>query len=132
MRPINALVDITNYVMLATGNPTHAFDADNIKDHIRVRRAEKNEKLLLLNGKDLELNEDDLVIADVDDLVRPVVAVVMAVLGADLGQFPVQVEHPRGACTFVEVIYILGNDAYIVPLFKLCQQFMCLVWLYLQ
>lgn len=64
MRPINALVDITNYVMLATGNPTHAFDADNIKDHIRVRRAEKNEKLLLLNGKDLELNEDDLVIAD--------------------------------------------------------------------
>ncbi len=64
MRPINALVDITNYVMLATGNPTHAFDADVIKDHIRVRRAEKAEKLLLLNGKDLELNEDDLVIAD--------------------------------------------------------------------
>ena len=64
MRPINALVDITNYVMLATGNPTHAFDADNIQDHIRVRRAENKEKLLLLNGKDLELNEDDLVIAD--------------------------------------------------------------------
>ena len=64
MRPINALVDITNYVMLATGNPTHAFDADNIRDHIRVRRAEKAEKLLLLNGKELELCEDDLVIAD--------------------------------------------------------------------
>ena len=64
MRPINALVDITNYVMLATGNPTHAFDADVIKDHIRVRRAEKAEKLLLLNGKELELCEDDLVIAD--------------------------------------------------------------------
>ncbi len=64
MRPINALVDITNYVMLATGNPTHAFDADNISDHIVVRRANADEKLLLLNDKDLALCEDDLVITD--------------------------------------------------------------------
>ena len=64
MRPINALVDITNYVMLATGNPTHAFDADNIEDHITVRRAAEGEKLLLLNGKELALCGDDLVIAD--------------------------------------------------------------------
>ena len=64
MRPINALVDITNYVMLATGNPTHAFDADNITDHIVVRRASQGEKLLLLNSKELELCEDDLVITD--------------------------------------------------------------------
>ena len=55
MRPINALVDITNYVMLATGNPTHAFDADNISDHIVVRLAKEGEKLQLLNEKDLEL-----------------------------------------------------------------------------
>lgn len=64
MRPINALVDITNYVMLATGNPTHAFDADNITDHIVVRHAGEGEKLLLLNDKELELNADDLVITD--------------------------------------------------------------------
>ena len=64
MRPINALVDITNYVMLATGQPTHAFDSDNIKGHITVRTAEKGEKLQLLNGKDLALATDDLVIAD--------------------------------------------------------------------
>lgn len=64
MRPINALVDITNYVMLATGNPTHAFDADNIEDHITVRRAKEGEKLLLLNGRELALCTDDLVIAD--------------------------------------------------------------------
>ena len=64
MRPINALVDVTNYVMLATGNPTHAFDADNIEDHITVRRAKEGEKLLLLNGKELALCTDDLVIAD--------------------------------------------------------------------
>ena len=64
MRPINALVDITNYVMLATGNPTHAFDADNITGHITVRRAADGEKLDLLNGKELTLCNDDLVIAD--------------------------------------------------------------------
>ncbi len=64
MRPINALVDVTNYVMMATGNPTHAFDADNITDHIVVRRAEEGEKLLLLNDKELELCSDDLVITD--------------------------------------------------------------------
>ena len=64
MRPINALVDITNYVMLATGNPTHAFDADNISDHIVVRRAAEGEKLVLLNDKELDLCGDDLVITD--------------------------------------------------------------------
>lgn len=66
MRPINALVDITNYVMLATGNPTHAFDADMISDHIVVRRAQENEKLVLLNDKELELCADDLVITDAE------------------------------------------------------------------
>ena len=69
MRPINALVDITNYVMLATGNPTHAFDADNIKDHIVVRCANDGEKLLLLNGKELTLSTNDLVIADTESAV---------------------------------------------------------------
>ena len=64
MRPINALVDITNYVMLATGNPTHAFDADNITDHIVVRHAAEGEKLVLLNEKEINLCEDDLVITD--------------------------------------------------------------------
>ena len=64
MRPINALVDITNYVMLATDNPTHAFDADNITDHIVVRHAAAGEKLVLLNEKELTLCDDDLVITD--------------------------------------------------------------------
>jgi len=64
VRPINAIVDITNYVMLATGQPTHAFDADNIKGHITVRCARDAEKLLLLNGKELSLSAGDLMITD--------------------------------------------------------------------
>ena len=64
MRPINALVDVTNYVMLALGQPTHVFDSNHIIDHIEIRRAADGEKLLLLNDKELELSTDDLVIAD--------------------------------------------------------------------
>lgn len=64
MRPINALVDVTNYVMLALGQPTHAFDANMISEKIIVRRASDGEKLKLLNDKDLTLSSDDLVIAD--------------------------------------------------------------------
>ena len=64
MRPINALVDITNYVMLATGQPTHAFDTATIRDHITVRHAVPGETLALLNDKKLDLIADDLVIAD--------------------------------------------------------------------
>jgi len=64
MRPINALVDVTNYVMLALGQPTHVFDSNHIIDHIEIRRAAEGEKLLLLNDKELELSQDDLVIAD--------------------------------------------------------------------
>ncbi|MBQ8739238.1 MAG: phenylalanine--tRNA ligase subunit beta [Clostridia bacterium] len=69
MRPINALVDITNYVMLATGQPTHVFDSNHIIDHIEVRKANKDEKLLLLNDKEIALSEDDLVIADAEGAV---------------------------------------------------------------
>ena len=64
MRPINALVDVTNYVMLALGQPTHVFDSDHIKNYIEIRGAYENEKLKLLNDKELELSSDDLVIAD--------------------------------------------------------------------
>ncbi len=69
LRPINALVDITNYVMMAVGQPTHAFDADKICEHMEVRRAAEGESLKLLNGKELSLHTDDLVIADAKEAV---------------------------------------------------------------
>ncbi len=69
LRPINALVDITNYVMMAVGQPTHAFDSDMICEYIKVRRANDGEELELLNGKKLALKGDDLVIADAKEAV---------------------------------------------------------------
>ncbi|NLX84883.1 MAG: phenylalanine--tRNA ligase subunit beta, partial [Synergistaceae bacterium] len=64
MRPINLPVDITNYVMLATGQPTHGFDKNHIEGNIHVRRAKAGEKLELLDGEILDLTTEDLVIAD--------------------------------------------------------------------
>lgn len=64
LRPINNIVDVTNYLMLLTGQPMHAFDADKISGAITIRRAKKNEKLVLLNGDTKKLSSDDLVIAD--------------------------------------------------------------------
>ncbi len=68
MRPINAVVDITNYVMMAVGQPTHAFDRTHVEGaKIIVRNAQKDEKLLLLDNNTIDLTEDDLVICDVND-----------------------------------------------------------------
>lgn len=65
MRPINAIVDITNYVMLAVGQPTHAFDKTHvIGEKIVVRNALAGENLELLDGNYIEMTTDDLVIAD--------------------------------------------------------------------
>ncbi len=65
IRPINALVDLTNYVMLDVGQPTHGFDQDNVKDKIIVRNARPGEGLTLLDGQKLALTEEDLMICDV-------------------------------------------------------------------
>lgn len=64
LRPINNLVDITNYVMLATGQPTHGFDKDHVDEKILVRNARTGEKLEMLDSSMLELSQDDLVICD--------------------------------------------------------------------
>ena len=68
LRPINAIVDITNYVMIATGQPLHAFDKTHVDgEKIVVRNAKKGEELLLLDNNSISLTEDDLVICDKDE-----------------------------------------------------------------
>ncbi len=65
MRPINAIVDITNFVLLGIGQPMHAFDSTHVEgDKIIVRNAKPGEKLVLLDDKELELNDHTLMICD--------------------------------------------------------------------
>lgn len=69
-KPINNVVDVTNYVMLMTAQPTHAYDYDKLADGtIGARMAKGGEKTTLLNGKTYELTEDDIVIADGKEII---------------------------------------------------------------
>jgi phenylalanyl-tRNA synthetase beta chain len=64
MRPISLSVDITNYVMLETGQPLHAYDRDTLRGDIVVRRANPGERLRTLDDADRALDPDDLLITD--------------------------------------------------------------------
>jgi phenylalanyl-tRNA synthetase beta chain len=64
LRSIDAVVDVTNYVMMELGQPMHAFDHGKLQGGIQVRTAQQGEVLELLDGSTVELNDDTLVIAD--------------------------------------------------------------------
>ena len=66
LRPIHPVVDVTNYVMLELGQPLHAFDLSRLARGITVRRARAGEKLLMLDGSEIELDVSSLLITDAD------------------------------------------------------------------
>lgn len=69
-KPINSIVDATNYVMLMTAQPTHAYDYDKVRGGtLTARMARQGEELTLLNGKTCTLNEKDIVIADAERVI---------------------------------------------------------------
>ncbi|MCF7980440.1 MAG: phenylalanine--tRNA ligase subunit beta [Pseudomonadales bacterium] len=64
LRSIDPVVDVTNYVMLELGQPMHAFDLEQLQKGIRVRMAKPGEKLTLLDGQEVALNDETLLITD--------------------------------------------------------------------
>ncbi len=84
LRPINNVVDVTNYVLFALGQPLHAFDAEKISGPLRVRLAGAGERFRALDGRDYPLDTDFLVIADA---ARPV-ALAGVMGGEDSGVGP--------------------------------------------
>ncbi len=63
-KPINNIVDITNYILIQEGQPLHAFDLDKIEGKIIVRNAKEGEKIVTLDGEERKLKDTDIVIAD--------------------------------------------------------------------
>jgi phenylalanyl-tRNA synthetase beta chain len=84
MRPISLAVDVTNYVMLLTGQPLHAFDRETLAETIVVRRARAGERLLTLDDVDRELHPEDLLITD---------------------------EAPDGACRVLALAGVMGGSS---------------------
>lgn len=101
VRPINNIVDITNYVMLELGQPMHAFDINSIAGkHITVRRAENNEKIITLDDQERILDDSMLVISDDEKAVA-----IAGVMGAQNSE----IENDTTTVVFESAVFNGGN-----------------------
>ena len=104
VRSIDAAVDITNYVMLELGQPMHAYDLAEIDGGIRVRMAEEGEKLVLLDGQEVTLRSDTLVIADHSRALG-----IAGVMGGENSGTSSQTQDIFLECAFFEPISVAGK-----------------------
>lgn len=104
VRSIDPVVDVTNYVLLELGQPMHAFDLNKLEGGIRVRMAEQDEPLQLLDGSEVKLNADTLVIADHKK------AVAMAgIMGGGNSEVSEETKDIMLECAYFDPISIAGR-----------------------
>ena len=72
-KPINNIVDITNYVMFENGNPLHAFDLGQVGKEIVIRKASLNEQIITLDGLERKLSVEDLLICNSTQPIRSII-----------------------------------------------------------
>ncbi|MGI9251879.1 MAG: phenylalanine--tRNA ligase subunit beta [Pseudohongiellaceae bacterium] len=104
LRSIDPIVDVTNYILLEYGQPLHAFDLDKLQGGINVRMAKPDERIKLLDGKELNLHHDTLVIADAKQAV--------AIAGIMGGQHTAVSKNTRNIlleCAFFSPLAISGK-----------------------
>jgi phenylalanyl-tRNA synthetase beta chain len=104
LRSIDPVVDVTNYVLMELGQPMHAFDLAKLEGHIDVRFAKKTEKLELLDGKEVELTPDVLLITDAS---KPVA--MAGIMGGMVTAVSDQTQHVFLECAFFAPLAVAGK-----------------------
>jgi phenylalanyl-tRNA synthetase beta chain len=104
LRSIDPIVDVTNFVLMELGQPMHAFDYEQLKGGIKVRFSEPNEKLILLDGKEVELTPETLLVADTE---QPVA--IAGVMGGLKSSVTKQTQHVFLECAFFAPLAISGK-----------------------
>jgi len=104
LRSIDPVVDVTNYVMLELGQPMHAFDLRQLSERIVVRMAHPGERLVLLDGQEVELDADTLLITDADGAVA-----IAGVMGGERSGMQDDTRDVFLECAFFQPLAVAGT-----------------------
>jgi phenylalanyl-tRNA synthetase beta chain len=104
IRSLSPAVDVTNYVMLELGQPMHAFDLERLQGSIHVRMARAGEKITLLDGKEIDLSDNTLLIADAH---KPLA--LAGIMGGEGSAVSDDTQHLLLECAFFSPLAIAGK-----------------------